>query len=243
VHYIRAMIDPDSPVEIKRRELRAFIKSRGLQMKPWARAAKVSSGTVRNFLDGRSKTMTQATIDALAKAADASPADMFPSSYPHNFRGNQSPSITPINLVAGETTGRVTVEPGGERRFEGPGDLPILGHVKAGEMGLFITNGERQGVTVRLKALEGVQDAYAVRVHDRSMYPAFEPDDLVQVNPHLSPQPGHNVVIQLVTGEAFIKLLVRRTEKEIRCKQWNPEKDVTFDPKQVRSIHRIVRPT
>jgi len=237
------MTDPDSLIETKRRELRAFIKARGLKMKPWARAAKVSSGTVRNFLDGRSKTMTQATIDALAKAADSTPADMFPSSFRYHLQEKQTPPISPQNLVAGETSGRVTLIPGGERRFEGPGDLPILGHVKAGEMGLFITNGERQGVTVRLKALEGVSDAYAVRVHDKSMYPAFEPDDLVQVNPHLSPQPGHNVVIQLTTGEAFIKLLVRRTEKEVRCKQWNPEKEVVFDPKTIRSIHRIVRPT
>lgn len=140
-------------------------------------------------------------------------------------------------------TGLVTVVPGGERLFQGPEDLPILGHVRAGEVGLFIDNGEVQGMTTRPKALQGVKNAYAVRVQDTSMFPAYEPDDLVHVNPFLSVQPGHNVVIQLHSGEAFVKRLVRRTDKEIRCQQWNPKKEVVYDPKKVRSIHRIVRPT
>lgn len=143
---------------------------------------------------------------------------------------------------ASETSGRVSFVPGGERLFQGPEDLPILGHVKAGESGFFIDQGEVQGMTTRLKALEGVVGAYAVRVNDDSMFPAYEPDDLVQVNPHLRPMPGQNVVIQLVTGEALIKRLVRRTDKEVRCEQWNPKKEISYDPKQIRAIHRIVRP-
>lgn len=238
-----AMVDRVA-VDKKRLELKAFIKARGLKVKPWAAEAGLSSGTVRNFLAGRSHTMTQATIEALAKAAGATPDEIFPGSYrPQNHKENDRTAHNPQKMVAGETTGRVTIVPGGERRFEGPGDLPILGHVKAGEMGLFIDQGEVQGVTVRIRALEGVNGAYAVRVHDDSMYPAYHADDLVQVNPFLRVKPGDDVVIQLTSGEAFIKLLVRRTEKEVVCRQWNPDKPVSYEAKRVKTIHKIVRPT
>jgi len=156
--------------------------------------------------------------------------------------GDAKPVDHSQQMVAAQS-GLVTVVPGGERLFQGPEDLPILGHVRAGEVGLFIDNGEVQGMTTRPKALQGIKAAYAVRVQDTSMFPAYEPDDIVHVNPFLSIQPGHNVVIQLTTGEAFVKRLIRRTDKEIRCQQWNPKKEIAYDPKQVKAIHRIVRPT
>jgi phage repressor protein C with HTH and peptisase S24 domain len=131
----------------------------------------------------------------------------------------------------------------GARRFEGPKDLPILGHVKAGANGLFYDQGSVQGVTMRPDYLEGVRAAYAVRVRDMSMYPAYEPNDLVHVNPTLAVLPDNNVVIQLRNGEAFVKRLIRRTEKAVICQEWFPEKrDIRYDPKEVQFIHMIVRP-
>lgn len=131
----------------------------------------------------------------------------------------------------------------GARRFEGPKDLPILGHVKAGADGLFFDQGSIQGVTMRPEALLHVRSAYAVRVRDMSMYPAYEPNDLVHVNPTLVVVPDNNVVIQLFDGQAFVKRLLRRTEKAIICLEWHPEKrEIKFDPKEVQFIHMIVRP-
>lgn len=130
----------------------------------------------------------------------------------------------------------------GARRFEGPKDLPILGHVKAGADGRFYDQGDRQGVTMRPDALMHVKSAYAVRVRDMSMYPAYEPNDLVHVNPTLAVVPNNNVVIQLLDGQAFVKLLVRRTERAVICQEWHPEKrKIEYDPKQIQFIHMIVR--
>lgn len=130
----------------------------------------------------------------------------------------------------------------GARRFQGPNNLPILGHVKAGAGGLFFDQGNVQGVTMRPEPLLHVKDAYAVRVHDMSMYPAYEPNDLVHVNPTLAVLPDNNVVIQLYDGQAFVKRLKRRTEKFIICTEWYPEeREVKYDAKQVQFIHMIVR--
>lgn len=130
----------------------------------------------------------------------------------------------------------------GARRFEGPKDLPILGHVKAGADGRFFDQGETHGVTMRPDVLMHVRQAYSVRVQDMSMFPAYEPNDLVYVNPTLAVVPDSNVVIQLHDGQAFVKRLIRRTEKAVICQEWYPEKrEIKYDPKDVLHIHMIVR--
>lgn len=122
----------------------------------------------------------------------------------------------------------------------GPKDLPILGYAKAGDMGLFIDNGERQGVTVRPDILIGVEDAYAVRVHDDSMAPALQAGWLLHVDPHRPCRPGDYVVIQMRDNQAFVKILERRTEKHIICRQLNPAGPVRYDVSKWRSMHRVV---
>lgn len=122
----------------------------------------------------------------------------------------------------------------------GPRDLPILGYVKAGQEGLFIDQGERQGVTIRPEALRDVRTAYAVRVHDTSMSPAFEPGYVLHVDPTRPIKPGDNVVIQTQDGQAFIKRLVRRTERVVICEQFNPRQPMEFKPAKVRAIHMVV---
>lgn len=145
---------------------------------------------------------------------------------------------TARELVAGQNQTGVSFE---ERDYRsGPRDLPILGYVKAGQVGLFIDQGERQGVTVRPEALREVRTAYAVRVHDTSMSPAFEPGYVLHVDPTRPVKPGDNVVIQLSDGQAFIKRLVRRTERVVACEQFNPREPMEFKTAKVRAIHMVV---
>ncbi|MGE3336054.1 MAG: S24 family peptidase [Rhodospirillaceae bacterium] len=124
--------------------------------------------------------------------------------------------------------------------YAGPRDLPILGHVKAGTAGFFVDQGERQGVTVRPESLRDVGTAYAVRVHNTSMSPAFEPGYILHVDPTRPVKPGDNVIIQTTDGQAFIKRLVRRTERAIACEQFNPREPMEFKPAKVKAIHMVV---
>lgn len=145
---------------------------------------------------------------------------------------------TARRLVAGSNQAGLIFE---EREFRsGPRDLPILGYAKAGQVGLFIDQGERQGVTVRPEALRDVSNAYAVRVHDTSMSPAFEPGYVLHVDPTRPVKPGDNIVIQTTDGQAFIKRLVRRTERSVICEQFNPREPMEFKPAKVKAIHLVV---
>lgn len=119
-------------------------------------------------------------------------------------------------------------------------DLPIRGHTRAGRVGLFVDQGNHWGFAMRPESLRGVLDAYAVRVVDDSMLERFRAGHVLQVDPHRRPQPGDNVVIQLKDDQAFIKELVRRTDRAIVCRQLNPDETVEYKPSQVRAIHMVV---
>lgn len=128
----------------------------------------------------------------------------------------------------------------GSRSLDGPRDLRVLGYVKGGREGFFIDNGEVQGMTARPDFLAGVKDAYAVYVHEDSMFPAFEPGHLAWVNPLKPVKPGDSVVVQLGDGQSFIKRLKRRTEKFVICEQWNPAEEVKYKTSDVRAVHLVV---
>jgi phage repressor protein C with HTH and peptisase S24 domain len=229
----------DKTAAQRRRDLEGFIQERGLKVTPWAKRAGVAEGTVRNFLAGRSATLTQATVEALAAAADVTPAEIFPSAYhtsgaPQLRQTGAEKTVAPPNKSALTFMGREHATGTGTR------DLPILGHVKAGELGFFLDNGDVRGYAVRPSSLLGVKDAYAVYVHDTSMIPAFKPGRVVHVDPTRPVNPGDDVVIELEDGQAFIKELVRRTEKFVICRQWNPAQEIKYDANRVKSLHLIV---
>ncbi len=237
-----AMVDAGD-AERKRRELRAFIDAKGLKVKPWAAKAHVSSGTVRNFLSGLSQTLTQATVDALADAAQASPNEMFPSSYVRNSTKPQSERVPVDNnqsMVGSANQSGLAFSSGAQTLHSWPKDLKIVGHVKAGVDGVFLDQGEIHGMAYRPPALSGVKDAFAVYVHDDSMFPAFEPGYVAWVHPHRPVKPGDNVVVELKDGLALIKRLVRRTEKQVICQQWRPEKEVRYESAKVKRLYYVV---
>ncbi len=94
---------------------------------------------------------------------------------------------------------------------------------------------------MRPDPLRDVKDAYAVRVHDECMSPVLEPGYLLYVDPTRPVRAGDNVIIQLKDGQAFIKRLVRRTEKALICKQFNPVQEIKYDPGKVRAVHLVVQ--
>jgi len=157
-----------------------------------------------------------------------------------NARGDTQTRAT-ISIVAPQNRTGVELL-SGHATFAGPRrDLPILGYVKAGGRGFFIGNGERQGVTVRPEALRDVTTAYAVRVHDESMSPVLEPGYLLFVDPTRPVRPNDTVIIQLADGQTFVKRLVRRTEKAMICRQFNPATEVKYEPAKVTAVHLVVQ--
>lgn len=119
-------------------------------------------------------------------------------------------------------------------------DLPIRGHTKAGETGFFFDQGEARGFAMRPESLRGVDQAYAVRVHDDCMVPRYKPGTVLQIDPFRHAAPGDNVVIQLNDGQCFVKELVRRAGGLVECRQFNPDIKVSWKQAEVRSVHLVV---
>lgn len=223
----------------RREELQRFITARDLKVKPWAKKAKVSNGSVRNFLMGRSKTLTQATVDALAAAADATATDIFPSLS--KMAQPQRDDVLRKNselMVAGKNPPGIPLSR--ENVLSDQKDLPILGHAKGGSDAYFIDNGEIAGYTMRPKLLDGVKGAYAIEVWDRSMEPALKHGRYAAVHPFAQIEPGDEVVIQLHDGQALVKELVRRLAKEWLFRQHNPPEEIRIAKDKVKAVHLIV---
>jgi phage repressor protein C with HTH and peptisase S24 domain len=127
-----------------------------------------------------------------------------------------------------------------------PRDLPILGGGACGEDGLFEFNGQELDRARRPPRLAGVKDAYALFVQGHSMAPWREHGDLVYVHPHLPVKIGDYVVVQLKQERdgghfpAYIKRLVRRSERECRLLQYDPRKEITIPTSKIALIHRIL---
>jgi SOS-response transcriptional repressor LexA len=140
-------------------------------------------------------------------------------------------NVNPIRSVPGE--------PGVDRWKP---DLKVLGFVKAGRVGYYPDNGETLEMTERPPMLAGVPDGqcYAVYIDDVSMVPALKPGYIAWVHTRRPAMQGDNIVIELTDGQAFVKELVRRTEKHLICKQWNPEEEIRFDQGKVRAVHLVV---
>lgn len=225
----------------RRDQLAQFMSVRGLKPRPWSESAGLKSdGTIRNFLKGISKTLTQHTVDALATAAGVTVSDIFPDA------GNKSQGLPIVDihrkantegLVATQNSPGLSFLPGRPTLVR---DLPIRGHTKAGKTGFFIDQGETWGFAMRPESLRGVIEAYAVRVHDDCMAPRYEPGTILQVDPFREPKPGDNVIIQLNDGQCFVKVLVRRAAGVVACRQFTPKKTLTFKKAQVKSVHLVV---
>lgn len=207
--------------EDRRRDLQQFIDAHDITVSRWAKEAGISEGTVRNFLAGRSETLTQATVEALAEALDVTASAIFPSQEKRRGRKGTRDALTFI-----------AKSPGGF----GAKDLPIMGTVQTGGRGL--ARGTAT-VTERPAYLKGIKTAYALGLRDPMMSPAFEPGWLVYVDPTENAKAGDNVVVHHVDGAVMVRRLVRRTKTEVVLRQFNPRKDTRFPAAEVASLHCI----
>jgi len=98
-----------------------------------------------------------------------------------------------------------------------------------GDSGTPILSAEPIEVVARPAFLEGVKDAYGVRITGESMIPAFRPGDIAFVHPHLVPLPEvDEVVLQKDdhgTRYGLIKTFMGKTNLHWKLRQWQPKKD------------------
>lgn len=128
-----------------------------------------------------------------------------------------------------------------------PVKIPQYGTAVGGEDGEFVLNGNRLDDVFAPPSLSGIPQAYAVYISGDSMSPRYDDGDTVFVHPKRRVKKGDYVIAQIHLVEddpplAYVKKLVRWTEKELILEQFNPPKYLTFDGGQVSSVHYVLRP-
>lgn len=128
-----------------------------------------------------------------------------------------------------------------------PVKIPLYGTAVGGEDGEFALNGNLLDHVFAPPSLSGIQKAYAVQISNDSMSPRYDDGDSVYVNPDRRVRKGDYVIAQIHVEEhnpplAYVKKLVRWTEKELILEQFNPPKELRFDGSQVASVHYVLRP-
>ena len=127
-------------------------------------------------------------------------------------------------------------------------DIPVLGSAVCGPDGHEMFNmGEPIDFVRRPPGQMNRKGIYCIYAKGSSMEPVYEEGDLIYVDPHRPPRAGRDVVIQLAAkgsdGEQqyFLKRLVRRSGTKWRLKQFNPEKEILLDDKDVAAVHLVLK--
>lgn len=145
------------------------------------------------------------------------------------------------------------VNPPGDAEFVTPAmpaamgalDVPIMGSTIGGDDGDFTFNGEVAGMARRPPGILHLRNVYALHVLSDSMVPRYDPGEMIFVGGR-EPVPGDHVVIEMFpeegakAGKSYIKKLVRRTAKEVIVRQYNPDKEYSFDRYGVKQIWRVI---
>lgn len=124
--------------------------------------------------------------------------------------------------------------------------IPLYGAAVGGEDGEFVLNGNHLDDIFAPPSLSGIGEAYAVQITGSSMEPRYEDGETVFVNPKRRPVKNDYVIAEIHVDEnnpplAYIKRLVRRTDKELVLEQFNPPKKLTFDGHLVKSCHYVLK--
>lgn len=160
--------------------------------------------------------------------------------------GRTSPTQKQIEEIA-KAIGRApgsfaTGSAGGEDEL---GGIPIVGTAAGSVAGSIAISERMVDWAPRPVGLAHADDAYALFVSGSSMEPRYRPGELIFVYPGRPAEPGDIVVIQTRRYEgdrviAYVKELVRRTDKAIVARQYNKPAEIEFTHDSITAVHRVM---
>lgn len=129
-----------------------------------------------------------------------------------------------------------------------PRDVPVLGTAAGSiirKVEGFALEHEIVDYVRRPPALINRRDVYALYVSGISMEPMHTHGDLRFIDPRQRASIGDSVIVLTRThdddpGQAYIKILVRRTQSSVILRQLNPEAIIEIPEKFIISIHRVM---
>jgi phage repressor protein C with HTH and peptisase S24 domain len=131
----------------------------------------------------------------------------------------------------------------GGRGRAGNRTVPLIGLAQAGRGGYFTDAGFPVGNGWDEVTLPDIDDdhAYALEISGDSMLPLYRKGDTIVVSPTAKPRRGDRVVLRTTDGEVMAKELVRKTDKLVELRSFNPAHgDRTIPMSDVAWIARIL---
>lgn len=122
----------------------------------------------------------------------------------------------------------------------GPDEVPVYGYAAGTtDDALNLHDGAEIGRVDRHPKQAGINDAFAVYVVGESMAPRFKPGQILYILPGRWPAAGEDVVIELDNGDGYVKEYRRKTQKEIICWQYNPNREWRRPLHQVKAVYSV----
>jgi SOS-response transcriptional repressor LexA len=118
--------------------------------------------------------------------------------------------------------------------------VPLFGYANAAGASLRLNEDQRVGVVPIHPAQRGSRSAFAFIVFGDSMTPRLRHGDVGYAIRNRTPQVGQPCVIELVGGEALVKIFDRADERTIYLSQLNPKKDLSYAVREVAALHAVV---
>ena len=119
--------------------------------------------------------------------------------------------------------------------------IPVYGLVGAAANGAIHLNHTAVITTTARHPAQGSRDdVFALEVWNESMSPRYEPGELVYCVRGRLPRRGQDCVVELKSGDAFLKIYVKQEGSQIFTRQLNPEDEVRFDATTVKAVHAVV---
>jgi phage repressor protein C with HTH and peptisase S24 domain len=131
----------------------------------------------------------------------------------------------------------------GGRSNAGNRTVPLIGFAQAGRAGFFTDAGFPTGNGWDELTLPDIDDehAYALEISGDSFLPLYRKGDTLVVSPLAKPRRGDRVVVRTNDGEVLVKELVRKTDKFVEVRSFNPENgDRTIPMADIAWIARIL---
>ncbi len=209
-------------------QIKALREARGLSQQKLADMAGCGQGDIAKLETGAKRT----TVDWMVRLAPhlgCEPKDLMPP----------APGDAPLLRLPG---GDVAIGP--RRQPTHPRDqrdlIPVRSAARGGEQEMFLHDGPIDWVP-RPYSLLNVREPYALYMVGESMLPRFRPGQLLYVNPHRPITAGYGAVITKKNDAVMVKEFLRRTNRVIELRQYNPEEPIEIELDDVVEVHTIVQ--
>lgn len=118
--------------------------------------------------------------------------------------------------------------------------VPLFGYANASGATLRLNEDQRVGVVPIHPAQRGSKRAFAFIVFGDSMSERLNHGDIGYALRNWPPAKEKPALIELVTGEALVKIYTGQDEHTLFAKQLKPPKTLSFPLKDVAAIHAVV---